>query len=404
MEKKTVSVVLAGITGMGQSYLEAVLAGFSPGEVELQAVVEPYPERSLYWDELRDRNIPVHSSLVDALEDPRPADLVVICSPVQFHVPQTTQALELGCPVLCEKPLGATIQDARYLIQTVDRTKLWVMMGYQWSYSRAIQGLKKDVMKGKFGKPLRMKTLCFWPRDEAYYKRNDWAGKIKDSQGRWVLDSPANNAMSHFLHNLFYILGEEIDGCAMPSRVTAELYRTYRIENYDTAACRAFTGDGVEVLFYASHATSHDSGPIFSLEFEQASVTYGESEEGIVVRDRRGNTEHYGSPETEHPLLKLFHAVRKVQGAQAVICGPKASIAQTLCMNGMQESAPAILDFPEDKVVSDPEHNRKWARGLLQDLEDCYQKGILPSEAGLDWACSGELVDLADYKRYPRRE
>jgi predicted dehydrogenase len=404
MKKKAVSVVLVGIAGMGQSYLETLLAAFPQGEVDLQAVVEPHPERSSYGEELRDRKIPVLASLVEAYKNRDPADLVVICSPIHHHVHQASYALERGSHVLCEKPIGATIQDARHLIKIVERTKRWVMIGYQWSYSRAIQSLKQDVMGNEFGLPLRAKTLCFWPRDEIYYKRNDWAGRIKDDQGRWVLDSPANNAMSHFLHNLFYLLGDETDGCAMPSRVTAELYRTYPIENYDTAACRALTNDGVEFLFYASHATSHDLGPMFSLEFEKATVTYGEGTDDIIAKDRQGNAKHYGSPEAEHPLLKLFEAVRTVRGSSGILCGPEACIAQTLCMNGMQESASLVLDFPASKIDSDPVSSRRWGKNLLQELEDCYQKGILPSEANWDWAVSGKPVDLEHYSYFPGGE
>ena len=400
-KKKPVSVVQVGITGMGQSYLETMLAGFPPGEVALQAVVEPYPENSAYQGELHDRNIPVLPDLTAVYEKQKPVDLVVICSPIHHHVPQASLALERGSHVLCEKPLSATIQDARRLIDITDRTKFWTMIGYQWSYSRAIQALKRDVMGGVLGKPLRMKTLCFWPRDEAYYKRNDWAGRIKDDQGNWVLDSPANNAMAHFLHNIFYILGEKTDGCAVPSVVTAELYRAYPIENYDTAACRAFTREGVEVLFFASHTTSHDLGPKFVLEFEKTLVTYGEEADDIIARDRNGNTKHYGSPESEHPLLKLFQAVQTVRESQAILCGPEGAVGQTLCMNGMQESVSRVMDFPDSKVGSSPEYGRRWVENLFQDLADCYGKAILPSEAGLGWAASGKSVDLENYNHFP---
>ena len=399
--KKPVSVVLVGIAGIGQSYLETLLEGFPPGEVEIQAVVEPYPERSAYRDELQDRKIVILDSIVHIYDKGRSPDLVVVCAPIQYHVSQTALALEHGSHVLCEKPIGATIQDAERLIETADRTKCWAMIGYQWSFSRAIQSLKSDVMQRKFGKPVRMKTLCFWPRDEAYYERNDWAGKIRDPQDQWVLDSPANNAMAHFLHNLFYILGNKVDGCAMPSVVTAELYRAYSIENYDTVSCRAFTHDGVEIMFYASHATSDDLGPMFSMEFERATVTYGEVIEDIIAKDRRGNTIHYGSPENEHPLLKLFEAVRTIREPRAVVCGPEASVAQTLCMNGMQESVPEISDFPASKIQSDPECKRRWAGNLLEELKDCYDKGILPSEAKLEWARPGKRVNLEDYHRFP---
>lgn len=403
-EKKAVSVVLAGIAGVGQSYLETLLEGFPPGDITLEAVVEPYPERSAYQIELEDRGIPVLASYSRIYENRESPDLVVVCSPIHHHVSQTSIALEHGSHVLCEKPLGATIQDAERLIEVMKNTRPWVMLGYQWSYSRAIQSFKTDVIRGKFGKPIRAKTLCFWPRDEAYYRRNDWAGKIRDSKGTWVLDSPANNAMAHFLHNLFYILGDKPDSCAMPSEVTAELYRAYPIENYDTVACRAFTHGGVEILFYASHVTSDDLGPMFSLEFEKATVTYGDIEDNIIARHQHGHTHRYGSPEAEHPLLKLFEAVRTVREPKPILCGPEASMAQTLCMNGMQESVSAIKDFPDSKICLDAECQRRWVINLLPELRDCYSRGLLPSEANLDWADSGKSVNLEAYHHFPGRK
>jgi predicted dehydrogenase len=402
--KKPVSTILVGIAGMGQPYLETLLAGFSPEEVELLAVVEPFPGLSPYRDELRDRNIPVLPTLDTAYENLQVPDLAIICSPIHHHVSQTTLALEEGSCVLCEKPIGATVQDANRLIEAAGKSNSWVMIGYQWSYSRAIRSLKKDILAGKFGKPIRMKTLCCWPRDEAYYSRNDWAGKIKDANGRWVLDSPANNAMAHFLHNLFYILGDKPDRCAMPSEVTAELYRTYPIDNYDSVACRAFTKEGAEILFFASHATSDDLGPMFELEFERARVTYDESSGNIVAREHKGSTKSYGSPEAEHPLRKLFEAVETIREPKTILCGPQASVAQTLCMNGMQESVAEITDFPQSWIATDPDWGRRWVRDLLQNFEDCYKEGILPSEARLDWARPGKPVNLRDYHHFPRRE
>jgi predicted dehydrogenase len=399
--KMPVSVVLVGIAGMGQTYLETLLEGFPPGEIEIQAVVEPFLERTGHVEELKDRGIPILASIDQVYRKKKPPALVVICSPIHRHVAQTSLALKHGSCVLCEKPIGATFQDAVQLIRTKNQTNLWVMMGYQWSYSRAIQSLKKDVMDGRFGKPIRLKSLCCWPRDEAYYRRNDWAGKIKDTEGNWVLDSPANNAMAHFLHNLFYILGDKINQCAVPHEVTAELYRTYPIENYDTVACRAYVQEGVEILFYASHTTSDDLGPMFAMEFEEATVTYGEVVDDIIAKDRQGNTIRYGSPEAEHPLRKLFEATQTIRQPQALLCGLEACIAQTLCMNGIQESVPAIIVFPDSLIDSDPDSNRKWVKNLLQELESCYKRGILPYEAGLEWARIGKPVNLQNYQRFP---
>jgi predicted dehydrogenase len=327
-----------------------------------------------------------------------PADLVIIASPVHHHVTHSCEALRRGSFVLCEKPLSATVQDARKLISETKSSNLWVKIGYQWSFSEAIQTLKKDIIQGRFGRPLRLKTLCFWPRDLSYFKRNDWAGKKLDGEGQWVLDSPANNAMAHFLHNVFYVLGDRQELSAMPREVMAELYRAYPIENYDTIACRAWTDRGVEILFYASHSTFEERGPMFSFEFENGIVSFGEDRHTVVAITNDGEETNYGSPEKD-PFRKLSDALSAVHKVLPVTCGPEASFAQTLCVNGIQESLSNIRPFPESKVMKDK--NRIWVDGLAERFYACYQQGILPSESGLSWACRGKSVDLQNYEFFP---
>lgn len=386
---------------MGQSYLETLLGEFTGEEVRIPGVVEPLPEKSIYSRRLEQMQIPVYPALADFYRKEGSAELAVICSPIQHHVSQTCCALEQGSHVLCEKPIGATVQEAEQLIRSEAAVGSWVMIGYQWSFSRAIQELKKDVMAGKLGRPVRLKTLCFWPRDHAYYQRNDWAGRIKDKEGRWVLDSPANNAMAHFLHNLFYILGERTDRSAMPSEVTAEAYRAYPIENYDTIACRSFTREGVELLYYASHATSKARGPIFSFEFEEMLVTLDDITEGIVARDKKGKARQYGSPEAEHRLHKLFQAVEAVREPVPILCGPEAAAAQTLCVDGVQDSVFEIRTFPDSMIHRDGRQKRRWVEGLDRELYECYLLGALPGEKKISWASRGNKIDLANYRYYP---
>ncbi len=396
-----VSVVMVGIGGMGLHYLMTLLEEFSPGEIELRAAVDPFPEKSERYPELKEKGIPVFDSLSEFYGSGQTAELTVISSPTQHHVPQSCEALRHGSHVLCEKPIGATIQDADQLIRVKDESNHWVMIGYQWSYSKAIQCLKRDILKGLFGRPVRLKSLCFWPRAEDYYGKSSWLGRKKDKAGRWVLDSPANNAMAHFLHNLFYVLGDHADTSARLTAVTAELYRAYPIQNFDTVACRTFTQDGTELLFYASHVTRPDQGPIFSFEFEQATITYGEVSEEIIAIDRKKKEKHYGSPEAAHYFLKLFDAVACVREPKPVVCGPEAARSQILCVNGIQESFPEIVEFPESMVHKDESEGRWWIEGLAEGFYDCYTKGILPSEGNIPWARAGIPVDVRDYHFFP---
>ena len=82
--------------------------------------------------------------------------------------------------MLCEKPISATIQEARAMMAKEAETGRFVAVGYQWSFSDAIC-LKADVQAGVLGRPKRLKTLIFWPRNEEYYKRS-WAGKQKTAR------------------------------------------------------------------------------------------------------------------------------------------------------------------------------------------------------------------------------
>jgi len=395
----SVSIVLVGAGGMGSCYLKALFQNFAVSNIDLRAVVEPRMEASASYPELLNRKVSIFSTLFDFYEKNPPADLVIIASPVHYHVDQSSLALNRGSCVLCEKPVSPTVQDARRLILETRASHLWVKIGYQWSFSEAIRTLKEDIIRGRFGRALCLKTLCLWPRDLDYFHRNDWAGRIRDDKGHWILDSPANNAMAHFLHNVFYILGEQPDSSAMPLTVMAELYRAYPIENYDTIACRAWTRGGTEILFYASHSTYKDLGPMFTFEFEKGNVSFGEDGDTIVARTHDGKEIDYGSPEKD-PFRKLSDALAAVHSLRPVICGPEASVAQTLCMNGIQESMPEVFPFPEARIRKDK--RRIWVDGLSEDLYACYKQRILPNESGLAWARRGERVDLHDYDYFPR--
>ena len=436
-----VSVLVVAIGGYGAHYLKALLALACPGpgaeapgatdrqpptdllpsRCRLAGVVDPMATQSPVWPLVSGLNVPVRSSIEEFYSEGHRADLAVISSPIHWHVPQSIVALSNGSSVLCDKPLGATIQEADELIETRDRSGRWVMIGYQWSFSSAILALKRDILAGLFGRPARCLALCCWPRDVSYYGRNDWAGRLRDeATGRWVLDSPANNAMAHYLHNLFFVLGPEMHLSARPRTVQAELYRAYPIESCDTAICRAMTEDGAELLFYASHVTERTIDPRFRLEFEDAVISCGEDEgSDIVAVGRNGQRKRYGSPEDTPQFQKLVAAIDRVStrtvpcthtvgaelarpgGDATIVCGPEAAMSQTLGVNGMHDSVSEVTCFPSSLVRREGAPERLFVAGLDDLLVRCYENGILPSEAGVEWAVAGRTVDLAGYRHFP---
>jgi len=401
-----VGIVLAGIGGYGEGYLRRILDSQADRNIRLVGAVDPYPQRCGSLDKLKAQSVRLYDSLAQFYRDSS-ADLAIICSPIHMHKPQTCLALMQGSHVLCEKPLTATIQDAREMAVAQQEAEKFVAVGYQWSFSQAIQSLKRDIIAGRLGKPLRLRTIVLWPRRHSYYRRNDWAGALKSPDRQWVLDSPANNAAAHFLHNMFYVLGGAARTSAMPAKVQAELYRANDITNYDTAAIRCRTDAGTEVLFYATHAVNVQRGPVFSYEFEHATVVFGDDpEDNLIANFHDGSREVYGNPDADN-FAKLDLAVDCVRTGDEPLCTIQAATAQTLAINGAQESAHGVTPLPADLIeVTEIDDDRlTWVHGLTEQLQDCYDGGCLPSEHGrIDWTRPGRIVDMRNYRFFPAAE
>lgn len=253
-------------------------------------------------------------------------------------------------------------------------------------------------MEGVLGKPKRMKSIILAPRNLDYYSRH-WAGKRRNEDGRWILDSVANNGTAHFLHNMLYVIGDSVDRSSLPETVRAELYRANRIENFDTSMIHARLENGVEIFFYASHATKESSGLQFIYEFENAVVTYeriSENETGVVAVFSDGSKKIYGDPDKSRSQ-KLWTCIEAIHNGTGIPCGAEAAIAHTLCINGAQDSMSEIVNFPEELLVRDGETNRVWVEGLDETMIKCYRNWEMPGDIGVQWAKQGKSVDMRGY-------
>jgi hypothetical protein len=222
--------------------------------------------------------------------------------------------------------------------------------------------------------------------------------------------------MAHDLHNMFYVLGKETGASARPAEVEAELYRANAIENFDTAAVRVRTEEGVELLLLASHASEEDRGPVVRYEFEKGVVRCDSRTSGLWAELERGERRDYGVPD-DQPMNKLWGSIAgSREEGHRPLCGLEAAASQTLCVNGAQDSMPEVRDFPAELVrtvdaegaarrlaVSTPGAKRRVVEGLDEAFGACYEAWRLPSEMGLPWSAKGALVDLRDYPGFPSR-
>lgn len=397
---RNIAVVLVGIGGYGNIYLEDLLEQGQKEGVQIVGAVDPQPQGCRYLEQIKKLGIPVYDSLEDFYAQSK-ADLAIISSPIQFHCQQTCLALFHGSHVLCEKPVAATIQEVRQMEEARNQAGLFVDIGYQWSHSPVIQSLKYDIQQGVLGQPKRLKTIVLWARDQNYFNRAAWAGKKRDAKGNWILDSVANNATAHYLHNMFYVLGEQINQSVRLAEVMAELYRANPIENFDTAAIRAKTNEGTEILFLATHAVDVHPSPQFCYEFEKADVVYvdpniPQSQENIVALFHDGRVNTYGNP-NKNDTRKMWMAVEAIRGDSKIICGLEAASSHTICINAAQESMPKIIDFPTSFIRRNEEREITWVEGLKETFRTCFVQGKLPSELDAPWAKSAKKINVEKY-------
>ena len=361
--------MLTGIGGFGKLYVDRLFELEDAGKAEVVGIVEPYPEYCEHFEKIKMRNWKLYSDM-DSIYAENNCALACIVTPTQFHTKMIITALNHGSNVLCEKPLTGDINDVERLLEVREKSGKFVMIGYQWSYSEAILSLKKDILSGVYGKPEFLKSIVLWPRDKSYFKRGTgWAGKIKADDGTLILDSVANNAAAHYLHNMFFVLGKDMHSSAEPEDVTAELFRVNEIQNFDTAIIELKI-NRARALYIASHAIDKILNPIFEYRFENG-VIYFSEENGneIIGKLADGTIIRYGNP-FRNQMQKLDYAISNVeQEIPFVPCGIEAACAQTKCITECAKFE--IKSFPNEKIRIG-EAELVCADGLYEELVKLY--------------------------------
>ena len=280
---------------------------------------------------------------------------------------------------MCEKPLSGVSSDAEIIEEEAKKQGKFVMTGYQWSYSDAILGLKRDILEGKLGKPIFLKTMILWPRNTDYFKRGSgWAGKIKAPDGTIINDSVAANATAHYLHNMLFITGKEYK-CSEAVNIKADLLRVNDIENFDTAVISFDLDIGGKGLFIASHTTEKSVNPIFEYRFERAVVRYDENDGMIRADFNDGTTKEYGRPSTDVHTKKIYDAINGCrQSNYRPVCTPYTAAGHVRCIEAVQR----------EKILTPKMHLVKnnngfyYIEGLGEILAECYEKEVMPRDTG----------------------
>ena len=369
-------ILLVGAGGYGTLYVRELLDN-CPEDVTWEGIVDPFFSACAEKTRVEAAGIPVYNTMEEFYQA-HTADLTVICTPPFLHREQSITALRHGSYVLCEKPVAPTVSEAEEMLAAEKAYGKFIAIGYQWSFSDAIQALKSDVLDGTLGAPVSMKTAISWPRNFAYYRRGGgWGGKIK-KDGVTILDSIASNACAHYLHNMLFLLGNTINQSAFAEDIEADCLRANNIETFDTCALRARVAN-TPIYFIASHAAEKNKNPEFVYTFENATVRFSEDDDSMIrATFSYGHEKCYGNPFASN-LKKLWDTVDAIKNGVTPICTVETAMAHTDLIGKLHEKA-EYRAFPAADIVSNAANDGLCVKGLFDRMYRAYESEKLLSE------------------------
>lgn len=400
-----VKLGVAGLGGYARSIIDLILnEGPTTDPIaELAAVCDPDLTRhGELVETLKNRGVGVYETYEQMLGHAG-LEAVWLPVPIDLHVPFAKSALAAGLAVMIEKPVAGTIDELDELIAARDAAGRPVLVGFQDVYDAGTLPLKRRLLSGELGQVQRATVHGCWPRDTTYFGRATWAGAIKRGE-TWVLDSPVNNAMAHYVNIVLFLLGQNEPQSATPTHLTAELYRAAKIENYDTASIRVGLdrgAGGVDFLIHLTHACEQQVGPIIDIHTDRGNARWTPTELSVTI-DGQTQTQTRDGRMRPRMLECFAKVVRGRDHPQHSAATLEVARAHALIVNGASQAAP-VVPISDDDV--DPLTRDSATIFRIPDIEavfaQCADDDQMLHESGrLPFTQPPGTLDLKSYNHF----
>ncbi|NNE80434.1 MAG: Gfo/Idh/MocA family oxidoreductase [Silicimonas sp.] len=220
-------------------------------------------------------------------------DAVVIATPQAFHRDIACAAFAIGKPVLCEKPLGASLEDSRAMVEAAEASGAVNMVGFNYIRTPASQYARKLLQDGRIGQITNFRaehTEDFLADPEA--------------PANWRTEGIANGTMGdlspHIINAAHALMGpiDEILACIE----TVHKSRSgVAVSNDDQAQMMVRFESGVlGSLFVSRIATGRKMGYAYQIDGTQGAIRFdGEDQNALWLYLAEG-------PEAEQGFRKIL--------------------------------------------------------------------------------------------------
>jgi predicted dehydrogenase len=214
----------------------------------------------------------------DLVDDPK-VEAVVIASPQHTHRAIAEAAFSLGKPVFCEKPLGASLEDARALTAAAEAAGVVHMIGFNYVRTPATQFVRRLVAEGAIGE-------VTWFRGE---HTEDFLAD-PETPANWRTNGRPNGTMGdlapHMINCARAIMGPIAELSARietlhPTRPGQE--GPVQVDNDDHAQMMVrFASDRMGHLYFSRAATGRKMGYAYEIHGTKGAIRFDQEDQNAV--------------------------------------------------------------------------------------------------------------------------
>ena len=195
---KEIRIGMIGAGYMGKAHSIALKAVATIFDTPLRPICEMIATRSDLGAQEKARAYGYNRSTGDWLQlvhDPH-VEAIVIAAPQDTHLQIVREAAQAGKPILCEKPLGASLAEAREMVRLVEEAGVINMMGFNYIRTPATQLARDLILQGEIGKIV-------------YIRAEHTEDYLADPQApaNWKTASPSNGALKDLASHILNAVG-----------------------------------------------------------------------------------------------------------------------------------------------------------------------------------------------------
>ena len=225
---------------------------------------------------------PSYQALLDSKK--KSLDAIVVLTPTDSHTDIILDALDAGVPVICEKTLTNSIQDAQRIQHAVAKTNGFLLTTYNYTGYPMVRELQHMIQTGKLGNIIQVNVQM---PQESFIRLNKHGG-ISEPQA-WRLKDNAISTLSldlgtHLSNMVSFLTGEH------PLEVIAMQNRFGHHNVVDNLVCMIKYNRNIDCqMWYSKAALGHKNGLKIEVYGDKGSASwYQMNPEFLQYNDNTG--------------------------------------------------------------------------------------------------------------------